>query len=153
MGTYRSLFFTILLFGIFQFRGVAQSKDSLAISSISGVWLMDADIQIEKSALATRNSSNTLKEKHFESQLESMRSRVYVFQEGGRFESSWNSHADTQLVYGTWIIRKDGILEIQLEDKSVLSYTITLNKSGLMLSPSNSDESEAQNLHLKRFEP
>ncbi|WP_339881306.1 hypothetical protein [uncultured Algoriphagus sp.] len=153
MGTYRSLFFTSLLFGMFQLGVLAQSKDSVAMAAISGAWLMDADIQMEKSTSAGRNSNNKLKQEHFESLLESMRSRVYVFQENGRFESSWNSHGDTQLVYGNWIIRKDGILEIELEDKSMLSYTITLNKSDLILAPGNSDESEALILHLKRFEP
>ncbi|MCE7056294.1 hypothetical protein LZF95_16550 [Algoriphagus sp. AGSA1] len=153
MVTYRSLILTGLIFGMFQFGGLAQSQDSLAVSVLTGVWLMDSEFQMEKSALAGRNSLNSLKEEHLQSQLESMSSRIYIFHEGGRFEASWNSHGDTQLVYGTWNIRKDGILEIQLDDKWMLSYSVTLDKRGLQLSLDNPKETEAPGLYLKRVEP
>ncbi|WP_192349065.1 hypothetical protein [Algoriphagus sp. Y33] len=153
MGTYRSFFLTGLLLGMFQLGLVAQSKDSIATAELSGAWLMDAALQMEKSMLANRNSQKALEDKHREDQLESMRSRMYIFYEDGQFESSWVSHGGSQIVYGKWDLGKDGVLLIELEDKSLLSYGITLERSRLQLTPGISGQSEAQTLYLKRFEP
>ncbi|PZX56806.1 hypothetical protein [Algoriphagus chordae] len=153
MGTYKYLFFTGLFLGMFHLGGMAQSKDSLTIQALTGVWMMDADMQMEKSALESRNSANPLREEHFKGQLESMRSRIYIFHEGGKFESSWNDHGNTQLVNGNWILNNEGILEIELDERLLLSYSVILNKNGLQLIPANPKEIRNLGLKLKRIEP
>ncbi|MDR7130959.1 hypothetical protein J2X69_003318 [Algoriphagus sp. 4150] len=150
MVLFRSLFIVGLLCWLTPSVLLAQTEDRSDPAMLYGVWLMDADVQMQKSVMATRNSKKPLNEKQEGYRLESIKSRVYVFHENGNFEASWVSRGGTNIVSGIWEISKDGILQLTTEDnKTSLAYSISQNKNRLVLTP---EITGPQSLHLKRME-
>jgi hypothetical protein len=141
-----------LLFGLGQDYLFAQSADSLHNATIIGVWVMDAEIQIQSIRMAERKGQDPLQEHHLKSQTETMRSRTYIFHEGGEFQSSWVSRGELFTIAGKWQSKKDGTLEIDLEDGASLLYATELNEASLSLSQAGMDKSASLELHLKRIE-
>ena len=153
MGLFRIFLSLGILFGLGQDHLFAQSPDRPETVSFVGVWVMDTEIPMQMNSVAERSGQNLLQEQHLKSLLETMRSRTYVFHEGGQFESSWVSRGGLFTVAGKWRQKKDGTLEIKLEEGTTFLYSTALREASLSLSQAGIDNSASQELHLKRIEP
>lgn len=150
MGIFRTIILSGILFLITTSGLLAQSKDSTDTFLIQGLWIADAEVQVQQSIQFSRNSQKPLTEKHMERQLEGFKSRTYVFHEGGFFETSWSTYGDTKVVYGKWELITSGELSIGFEDQSTVLYKVELRKGGILITPKSSGGDEVQPIYLKR---
>lgn len=81
-----------------------------------GIWKADPVSTLNHMDLEDRAAIDSLPDLQREGFIRSLSSRIFEFQNNGRFLASWEAHGKPRSILGTWSMQEDGILQIVFPD-------------------------------------